>query len=340
MWLRKTSGRGKFGAPLFLRSVSVVLLSFFGGCALPQPTQIERQDFVPKRDVLLANIVRTAQEDYSRGRLFDAELGLRKAMVLAPDVTQIALNLGRTLARNGQPEEAQRVFARVLQRKSSDAEILNFIGESFFEGGELEMALDYFERAQSVIDDAAVKLIPLVPGVAERTLKNLSTTVFRQGDIHRARCALAAAYELSPSPENMIRLARIETAVGSWRNAETLITTFFTLNVGNTDPRLYLLRAIARTASLNNEQAIEDLNAALKREELIQEYALELRLMAAAIIPPVVDEEGNEREISESSESEEVEPESLSDAQRLYIPESVLLILDQYREKKLAELEL
>lgn len=314
----------------------ITSLAAIAGCALPQPTQIERQDFIPKREVLLADIVRTAQEDYARGRMFDAELGLRKALVLAPDVTLIVMNLGKTLAKNGQAEEADRIFSRLLDRKGRDVELLNFIGESFFEGDRLETALEYFEKARRIIDEQAEAGAPLGSGIIERTVRNIGTASFRLGDLPRALCSVHEAYDITQSPDNLIRLVRLESARGASANVDGLISNFFMFNPGNSDPRLFLLRAIARVALGRNEQAVEDLNAALKREAQIQEYAVELRLMAAAFIPPAVDEDGVL--IEEEDEEEETLPEKLKDTQRLYIPGQVLEALDQWREKKEQEL--
>lgn len=297
-------------------------------CALPQPTNIERQDFIPQREVLLASIAKKAQEDYARGRLLDAELGLRQALLMAPGTTQIILNLARTLARNGQPDEAQKLFSSVLEKKKEDLALLNFAGESFFEGTHYELALKYFSRSREIIEEKQALPEFVDPSLVEMTFRNLSTTLFREGETIEALCAMHRAFDISQSPDNVIRLARLESARGAYANSEALISSFLTLNPGTGDGRLFLLRAIMRLALGQKELAVEDMNAASKRDDTIAELALELRLLTEILIIP------EESEDDSDSDEDDAPAEYLTGGKRLYVPSTVLELLDQFAHQK------
>lgn len=306
-----------------------IATAFLSACALPQPTNIERQDFIPQREVLLASIVKKAQEDYARGRLLDTELGLRQALLMAPGTTQIILNLGRTLARNGQVDEAQQLFATVLERKKDDLPLINFVGESFFEGGHYEKALTYFIQARDIIEEKQKIPVFVEPSFVDITFRNLSTVLFRSGETIEALCAMHRAFDIAQTPDNVIRLVRLESARGAYANGEALISNFITLNPSTGDGRLFLLRAMMRLALGQRDLAIEDMNAASKRDDTIAEYALELRLLTEILIESTVSEEE-----SSDDEDEDAPAEYLTGAKRLYVPLTVLELLDNFAHQK------
>lgn len=315
---------------------SASIFFILSGCALPQPTNVERQDFLSKKEVVLARILRDAQADYNKGRLLDSELSLRQALLLAPDTTQIVLNLGRVLARNGQLEEAEEFFLSVLKRKEHDGAILNLAGEAFFESGDYTRAKKYFERAKMVVDESlGAESNALTPDadLIDRTLRNVSTVYFREGDLIGALCLMDQAYARRASFDNVARLARIELALGDYWNAENRLTSFLTTNVGFSDGRLYLLRAIARLASDQKDKAIEDINAAAKRDDTIAEYGLEYRILSEILIVPEDGEDSSEGDTEESS------IEEFSSSQRLYLPAPVLRRIDQYEQERRDKLE-
>jgi tetratricopeptide (TPR) repeat protein len=309
-----------------------LLILLFVGCALPKQAPIETQDFISKRELLVARLVKQSHEDFLRGRMPDAELGLRKALLLAPDVTQISLNLGRTLARNGQIEEATQVLEGVLKRKPRDLKLINFIGESFYEAGETKIALNYFKRALVTIEQLKAEKIVVEPALIYLTNRNLSTVNFKNGDLADSLCFMTQALEAQPGLDNMLRVVRVETALGAYQNAETRLSLFQQLTPGLNDARLFILRAIVRLALNQKDKAIEDINAALKREETIGEYVIEMRLLADALIEEVPVE--GEESIEEPEVDEEAVEQTLSDLQRLYLPLSVLEILDRKQEEK------
>ncbi len=316
------------------------IVALLSGCALPRPATVETQDFVSRKEIVLARILRDAQKDYGQGRMFDAELELRQALLLAPDTTQIQLNLGRVLARNGQIEEAQKAFDAVLKRRPKDVPTLNFAGESFFEGGKFDIAEQYFERAHQISLEFEKAQIPdksviIDPDNVDRTLRNLSTLYFRDGNLIDALCIMNEAYAKRTTFDNLARLVRVEMALGDYANAEMRLTTFLVANPGFSDGRFYMLRALARLGTDQREKAIEDIKAAQKRDDTIAEYAMELRVFGEILIVP----EEVEGEEVEESEDDGAGLEEFKPSQRLYLPLTVLRLFDEYQEQLLLKSE-
>lgn len=304
---------------------------YLGGCALPRPVAVERQDFVSKKDVLVASLVRQAQSDYLRGRYQDTEGGLRKALHLAPDTTQVSLNLARVLSKNGQLPEAMKIFERILLRKPKDFVLTTFVGESLYEAGEYEKAEQFFDRSLELIALAQKEMRPVETKDIEAAERSKVVTAFRRSDIEGAICLAHETFVRGPNPENVIKLARLELAFGRYSQAEQRITSFLLSNPGTNDARIYLIRALAHLGQGLEDKGKEDLRAAQNREESIGDYSFELLVLSEAFLPPPPLEEGEEHTVEEE---DTLSLQELSAAQRLFFPLAVLKVLDENLLKK------
>lgn len=308
---------------------SLLICLLISSCALPRPVAVERQDFVSKREVLLASLVKQAQTDYVRGRYLDAEGSLRKALYIAPDTTQIALNLGSALIKNGQIPEAQKIFDKILLRKPKDIALKTYVGEAFFESAEYQKAEYLFDRSLELIELAKFEQRVLEPALIEAAQRSKTVAAFYRSDIEAAICLAHETFITTQNPDNLVKLLRLEMAFGRFSQVEARVNGFLIANPATNDARIFLLRSLSRFGLGNIEKGKEDLVAAQKREESIGDFVLELLLLGESYIAPEIPQD--EDEIAEQEEL--ISLQELTASQRLFLPFSSLNMLDN----KLAE---
>jgi hypothetical protein len=113
-------------------------------------------------------------------------------------------------------------------------------------------------------------------------------------------------------------------AFGRFSQVQARVNSFLVSNPGTNDARIFLLRSLSYFGLNDIEKGKEDLIAAQKREESIGDYTLELLLLGESYIPPEPPEDGEEL----PEEEEVVSLQELAVAQRLFLPSSVLKVLD------------
>ncbi len=309
-----------------LSFLSTVIIT---SCALPRPASVERQDFVSKRDVLVAKLVNQAQTDYMRGRYLDTEGSLRKALALVPDTTQVALNLARVLAKNGQIAESEKIFNKILLRKPKDIALINFIGETLFEAGEYEKAEYFFKQSLTQIEAAKVEQKELDIVLVQAAQRNQAVAAFRRSNQELALCLADEIFVKTPNPDSLVALLRLELAFGRFSQVENRVNAYLVSNPGAADARIYLMRALSRFGQGAIDKGKEDLAAAQNRDASIGDYSLELLLLTEAYIHPEAIKDGEEQ----PQEEELISLQELTPAKRLFLPALTLKALDD----KLAE---
>jgi tetratricopeptide (TPR) repeat protein len=341
---------GRLGEMSLLFALTVTTsLALLAGCAAPRLSAVESQSFVPQREIQINQWLDQAARDFSRGRFVDAEGNLRRALYHAPGTKQIMLNLGRVLLRNGQLEEAARIFTSIESRWPRDLSSLAFIGESYIDVGDWAHAKDYFERVID-IDNARAQAIPIL-GAMQANAKvkaaevnavlaaRVGATVaqFYFSRFEESVCGAHDLYVETATADTLVRLARFELAFGRIGAAEKQISAFLEMQPGTGDARVFLMRAIARFALGDELGAAQDIQAAQKRDETVGEYALELSLMAEIAPQPRTDDIEEEEEDDEESD---IPLQVLTAQRRLYIPHMVLNRFDShYQEKRLLAIE-
>jgi tetratricopeptide (TPR) repeat protein len=181
------------------------VLCALSGCALPKDqgqfavggtSSKTSSQFLSNTDLMVAGLVSESIGMGARGRLFDAESRLRKALVLAPDNDAVAFNLAAVLGQQGYADEALELV-NTLRNKQGDlphfmilsADVHNMRGEYDRAREDLKVAYTSYLEAQN---------FPRAAGVA-RSIANIA---FASGHEQEALCYSYEAYNLSPlAPE-------------------------------------------------------------------------------------------------------------------------------------------
>ena len=124
---------------------------------------------------------------------------LRKAVALAPDAVQYAVNLGVVLAERRELDEAEQVLRSVLARAPRDPAAHNALGVTLHQAGRLAEALDVFARGAA--------LAPRDDGVRN----NYGRTLRDAGRAQEALVEIRAALALNPG--NVMALLNLGNAL-------------------------------------------------------------------------------------------------------------------------------
>jgi tetratricopeptide (TPR) repeat protein len=195
--------------------------------------------------------LRIARLDLAGGRA-----GLEDALRRFPESIGARLGLARVNARAGQAEEAQRLWAEVLQRDPSNVEALGAIAVTAVGGGpRAAAARAALEAAQAAAPSAPTPAITLAnvlmrSGEAERALTLLDSEGLRSGPLQRG-----AALNLMRSEANSV--------LQRWPAAEAAARTAFADEPESPVTRRQLAVAMARNGDARGAEEL--IQAGLRR---------------------------------------------------------------------------
>jgi tetratricopeptide (TPR) repeat protein len=175
------------------------------GCAIPRDHHSfsvyapgsEQNPFL-STDALLTNGLVSESILYgTKGRLFEAESRLRKALYLDPNNDGIRFNLAVVLGQGGNSEEALEILSALRNTSGEQPYLLIAIADIYNAQGERERARAELKKAfsiyRSVANDAQAAIIA-------RSISNLA---FAQGLEQESLCYSWEALALAPSPQQL-----------------------------------------------------------------------------------------------------------------------------------------
>lgn len=241
---------------------ALVLLS---GCAVPRdasdfavtaPGNVSTA-FISSNELLVSGLVSESISIAGRGRLFDAEARLRRALFLSPDDPTITYNLAVVLGQQGYAEESQGLLL-VLRTRQGDhpryalamADV--YVGQRRLGDAreELKRAFNAFSKAQNWPQAALVA----------RSISNLA---FADGAEQEALCYSYEAFFLDPSAVQLGYHTSLLVALHHYSATETFIGDQLQSNPAlGSVPRVHVARALARAALGNSTGAVESIQIA------------------------------------------------------------------------------
>ncbi|MFN4897007.1 MAG: tetratricopeptide repeat protein [Pseudomonadota bacterium] len=225
------------------------------------------KEFLSSKELLVSGLVSESIGIAGRGRLFDAEARLRKALVLAPGDPAITYNLAVVLGQQGHLDEATQLL-RTLRASQGDhpryaiAMADAYVGQGKLALGreQLKLAFEAFSQAENWPQAALVA----------RSISNLA---FAEGLEQESLCYSYEAFQLAPSASELGYHGSLLVAMNQHSTADSFLGEQIALNPGvGAGARVHLARALARGALGNTKGAVEEIE--LAQDLLAQEPEL------------------------------------------------------------------
>lgn len=118
-----------------MRSIFTIFLLLSAGAMLAQPVQ---------------KLVRSGNTDYKNGHYKDAEINYRKALTKAPESEKATFNLGNSLYKQNNYDEAASQYLKLAQSEkklTSKANVYYNLGNSLFESKKYKESIDAYKMA-------------------------------------------------------------------------------------------------------------------------------------------------------------------------------------------------
>lgn len=220
----------------------------------PDPGQ---QQFLSSTELLVSGLVSESISIAGRGRLFEAESRLRKALFLAPTNPTIKYNLAVVLGQQGYADEALALLRDVIATQGDHpryaiAKADVYVGQRQLASAreQLKLAFEAYSQAQNWPQAALIA-------------RSISNIAFADGAEQEALCYSYEALILDPSAAQLGYHASILVGLNLYATADSFIGEQLRVNpaLGAT-PRVHLARALARGALGNMTGALDEIELA------------------------------------------------------------------------------
>ena len=259
-----------------------IVLLWLGGCAIARsnadfsvsPAGQVGQEFRSSTDLLVSGLVSESVGAASRGRLFDAEARLRKALVLSPSNPTITFNLAVVLGQQRHADEAFGLLNELRLTQGDHPRYSLAMADVYVGQGDLGKARDQLKLAFEAFSQ--VQNWPQAAVVA-RSIANLA---FADGAEQEALCYSHEAFFLDQSAAQLGYHASMLVAQNQFSSADTAIGEQLDLNPSlGAVPRVHLARALARSALGNAEGALREIEVAQDLAALDPELGAEVNVV-------------------------------------------------------------
>jgi tetratricopeptide (TPR) repeat protein len=175
------------------------------GCAIPRDhhkfsvraTGSEENPFLSTDQLLASGLVSESMQYGAKGRLFEAEARLRKALYLEPNNDGIKFNLAVVLGQGGNTEEALGILNQLRSALGEQPYLLVAIADIHNGLGDRDQARTELKRAFALYRGAGND------GQAAIIARSISNLAFAQGLEQEAVCYSWEALTLAASPQQL-----------------------------------------------------------------------------------------------------------------------------------------
>jgi len=221
-----------------VKTVGLVILGWFVGCALPAPPDVELNDFVPPEEIRLAYLAKEAMWYFGRSRYLDAELKFRQILWLRPDLKNMKQNLAETLGREGLYEEAVQLYLELVQEDPQALSRLSGLARLYYMAGKFDLARLQYEKALAVAIDRNDL------GLMAKLARSLAVLSFKVGNEEEAGCYSAQALLWGATPDEFLRHISLLMAMGYYNAAMNALKKYVLDNELERDPLFLHKRAM------------------------------------------------------------------------------------------------
>lgn len=234
------------------------------GCAVPRnPADFSivpasgGDAFLSSNELLVSGMVSESVTIATKGRFFDAESRLRKALFLSPGDPIISYNLAVVLGQQGYADEALSLLKQLREKQGehpryylASADVYVAQGNLLKAREQLKAAFEFFIEAQNWSQAALVA----------RSVSNLA---FADGSEQEALCYSSEAFFLERSAVQLGYHVSLLVALNQFEAAEAYAEEQLVANPAmGASPRVHLARALARGALGNISGAVKEIEVA------------------------------------------------------------------------------
>lgn len=248
-----------------MRAFICAALVLVAGCAVPHSNNnfyvassgADGSKFLSSNELLVSGLVSESISIAGRGRLFDAESRLRRALLLSPGDPIIRYNLAVVLGQQGYAEEALELLHQLRHSQGDHpryalamADV--YVGQKQLGTAreQLKLASDAYSRAQNWAQAAIVA----------RSISNLA---FADGAEQESLCYSYEAFFLDPTATQLGYHASLLVALHQYTATDAFVGEQLGLNSAlGAVPRVHFARALARAALGNTKGAVEEVEVA------------------------------------------------------------------------------
>jgi Flp pilus assembly protein TadD len=246
------------------RIVASLLVWCVLGCAVPRDNadfsvsaQGAGSEFLSSTELRTSGLVSEAISIAVRGRLFDAESRLRKALLLSPNNPSIEYNLAVVLGQQGYAEESVSMLEELREEQGDHPRYAMALADVYAGQGDRVKAREELKRAFGAFEGA--QNWPKAALVA-RSISNLA---FADGAEQEALCYSYEAFSLEPTAVQLGHHVSMLVALNQHSTADSYVGEQLALNPSlGASPRVHLFRALARGALGNLAGAVNEAETA------------------------------------------------------------------------------
>lgn len=204
--------------------VATMMIATFVGCAIPRDHHTfsvyapgsEQNPFLSTDELLATGLVSESMRYGAKGRLFEAESRLRKALYLDPNNERIRFNLAVVLGQGGNSDEALDILNTLRGALGEQPYLLVATADIHNGQGDRERARAELKKAFSMYRGVAND------GQAAIVARSISNLAFAQGLEQEALCYSWEALTLAPSPQQLGAHTGLLVALNMFSEAESL----------------------------------------------------------------------------------------------------------------------
>lgn len=237
------------------------------GCAIPREQTTfsipsgnpEGGAFLSSQQLLVAGLVSESLRYGKKGRFFEAEVRLRRALYLDPSNNNIAFNLAVVLAQSGSTEEAMDLLEDLRVRLRNPPHVLVALADIYNAEGRYSKARELLKEAFQTY-----KRAENLPQAASLS-RSISNIALAEGLEQEALCYSSEAFALDPTAQQLGYHGMLLVGLNLFNDAEQFITASITGNSAlGAAPLVHHALALAKFGR-------HDYKGALAQEEMAQD---------------------------------------------------------------------
>lgn len=314
-----------------MRFFSVLILISLCSCALPAP-EFEKQQFVPRKDIVANSLYQEGLTLYKSGRFIDSEMKFRQALYLFPEAENIRSSMALVMKSNGLYAEAEAIYRDLVEKYPEVNEYKYNLADTLYRKGDISAAFEYFNQALLGFEE---DLDTVKAAAISRTMASVN---FLRGREEDAFCFSQIAYSYTPDQIQMVRHIKILFALGFYNRAKSLIDIVVSAVPETKDPSLLKLAAMNYYALSDMEEAKNLMQRAIDHQTSLKVIEPELETIKnvfAFKFPDWQSETIGEEEIEEEEKPQFVFNEQVT----LYWPHNLVSAYYEYMESQSTEEE-